>query len=172
MANTLIPKRIVGDGKTVDSNIDDNITLTVEWETRQQAIMRTLWGSSMVRNDSVIYGRHGTLWFSDEEVVINSPDRAIPGAEPLTWRGFTDCYRVPFTPLKDVSEEGLVDHFVDCIQGLRVPTCGGQQQLHGCEILFKGTEAARTGRVQELETTFTPWHQIDPEFLDTRSHAI
>jgi predicted dehydrogenase len=172
MANTLIPKRIVAEGKTVASDIDDNITLTVEWETGQQAILRTLWATSMVSNDSVIYGRQGTLWFSSEEVVVHSPARPVPGAEKKIWRGLTDCYPIPFAPLQDVSQEGLIDHFVDCIRGIRDPTCGAQQQLHVHEILFKGTEAAHTGQVRELETTFIPWHHVDPSFYDTRSQPV
>ena len=172
MANTLMPKRLIGDGKTVDSNIDDNITLIVEWESGQQAVMRTLWGASMFRNDSVIYGRHGTLWLSDDEVVVQSPDRAIEGLEKMTWRGFSDCYKIPFEPLQDASQEGLVDHFVECIKGVREPTCGSQQQLHVHEILFKGSEAAHTGTVRALETTFTSWHHIDPGFYDTRSRPV
>lgn len=176
MANTLLPKRIVDGGKTVASDIDDNITLTVEWETGQQATMRTLWATSMWRNDNVIYGRHGTLWFSNgfstEEVVIHSPDRPIPGVAKQTWRGFPDCYSIPFTPLQDVAQEGVIDHFVDCIKGVREPTCGAQQQLHVHEILFKGLDAAHTGQMLNLETTFSPWHHIDPSFYDTRSQPV
>ena len=172
MANNLIPKRTLGEGKTVQSDIDDNITLIVEWQSGQQAIFRTLWATSMLRNDSVIYGRHGTLWFSGDDVVVHSPDKPVEGIEKTTWRSFTDCYRIPFTPLRDLSQEGLVDHFVDCIRGLREPTCGARQQLHVHEILFKGTEAARNGGTRDLETTFTPWHSIDPVFYDTRSHPV
>jgi len=168
MANTLIPKRIVAPGQTVASDIDDNITLTVEWPTGQQAVMRTLWATSMLRNDNVIYGRHGTLWFSDAEVVIQSPDRPIQGLEKTTWRGYEDCYLIPVTP----TPEDLIDHFVDCIKGVRQPTCGARQQLHVNEILFKGVEAARTGQVQDLETTFTSWHPIDSAFYDTESQPV
>jgi len=171
MANTLIPKRIVDGGNTVVSDIDDNITLTVEWATGQQAIFRTLWATPY-RNDSVIYGRHGALWFSDAEVVVHSPNRPIPGIEKTTWRGYSDCYPIPFTPMQDISQEGLVDHFIDCIKGVRKPTCGAQQQLHVHEILFKGVEAAHTGRLKDLETTFSPWHSIDQAFYDTRSQSV
>src|ERR1051325_10964976 len=74
--------------------------------------------------------------------------------------------------INEMVYEGLINHFVDCILGLAKPTCGGRQQLHVHEILFKGYEAAGTGRAQDLETTFTPWHQISPAFLDTRSRPI
>jgi predicted dehydrogenase len=181
--NTLIPHRLLGDGKTIDvippprnstksveSTVDDNATLLIEWPTGQQAIVRALWGTSIVRNDSTIYGRHGTLWLSDSDVIIHSPEKKISGATPITWGNYKNCYSVPYK--RDQPSEGLIEHFVDCIRGLAQPTCGSHQQLHLHEILFKGHEAARSGRTQDLETTFTPWHRIDPVFHDTRSRPV
>jgi predicted dehydrogenase len=185
--NTLIPQRILGDGETIDSlppprdpakgkvvkpTVDDNATLVIEWAGGQNAVVRTLWGTSFVNNTAAIYGRHGTLWTGvfGNDVVIHSPERAIPEAESVTWNGQKDCYKVPIKEIR--KNEGLVDHFIDCILGVAQPTCSGQQALHVHEILFKGYEAARTGRVQELETTFTTWHPIEPSFLDTRSRPI
>jgi predicted dehydrogenase len=184
--NTLIPHRLVGgktldlnpphsggDSKVVESNVDDNISLVVEWPGGQQAMLRTLWGTSIIQyGAAVIYGREGTLWISNNDVIVHSPNRSIGGGEAMTWNGYSSCYRIPVKPLQNIRNEGLIDHFVDCIQGLSEPTCGGQQQLHVHEILFKGYEAGRSGRVQELETTFTPWHHIDPSFHDTRSRAV
>jgi predicted dehydrogenase len=170
--NTLIPRRIVGD-QIVESNIDDNVSLVLEWSGGQQALLRAFWGSTLSRNDAIIYGRHATMIISGgDEVVIHSPDRPIQGAEAITWRGEKNCYRLPVKPIPNITGEGLIDHFVDCILGLAVPKCGGAQQLHVHEILFKGYEANRTGRAQELTTTFRPWHAIDPSFLDTRSRPI
>jgi predicted dehydrogenase len=132
-----------------------------------------LWGTSFVRfNDTAIYGRHGTLWFAGKDLIIHSPKRIIEGAESTTWNGRKDCYRVSAKPLENVTGEGLIDHFSDCIEGRAQPTCGGEQALHVHEILFKGYDAARTGRTQNLETTFTPWHRIEPSFYDTRSRLI
>lgn len=170
-ANTLIPHRLVGE-KTVESNIDDNVTLVVEWAGGQQAVLRALWGTPTFRNSTEIYGRQGALFLAGKDVIIHSPKKPVPGAEPLTWNGRADCYRVPIKPIPNITGEGLIDHFADCIQGRATPTCGGPQQLHVHEILFKAYASARTGRAQELETTFTPWHKIEPSFMDTRSRAI
>src|SRR5207244_6617495 len=43
MASTLIPHRIVGEGHRVESDVDDNDTLLVEWATGQQGVVRSLW---------------------------------------------------------------------------------------------------------------------------------
>lgn len=181
--NTLIPHRLLGDGKTIDSappprnstksveaSVDDNATLLIEWAGGQQAVARALWGTSIVRDDSTIYGRHGTLWLTGSDVIIHSPEKEISGATRATWNGYDNCYTIPYN--KEQRSEGLVEHFVDCIKRRAQPTCGGQQQIHVHEILFKGYEAARSRRTQDLESTFTPWHSLDPNFYDTQSRNI
>lgn len=168
--NTLIPLRLVAEGRRVDSDVDDNVTLIVEWETGQQAVVRTLWGTSFTRNDTTIYGRRGTLWLGGGQVVLHAPHAAVPDAEPIAWQGFADCYRVPVPP--DVPNETHLDHFVTCIRRGEEPKCSGRLQLHVHEILFRAYEAAETGRTQELETIFTPWNRVDPAFYDTRSDYI
>jgi predicted dehydrogenase len=165
MVNTLIPKRIVGGGKRVDSDVDDNVTLIVEWEHGQQAVVRSLWGTSFSRNDTAVYGRRGTLWLSGGTVVVHSPDRAVAEGEPVEWQGFKDCYRL--RPAADAPAETIVDHFVTCIKEHREPYCSGHLQLHVHEILFQAYRAAQTGRTQELRTTFTPWHYVPPSFFRT-----
>jgi predicted dehydrogenase len=170
MVNTLIPQRLVGGGKRVQSDVDDNVTLIVEWATGQQAVVRTLWGTSFTRNDTTVYGRKGTLWLSGGQVILHSPERAVPGAEPIGWHGFSGCYRAPIRP--ETPNESMIDHFVECIRTGAEPRCSGHLQLHVHEILFQGYHAAETGQSQALETTFTPWHRVSPEFFDTRSGYI
>jgi predicted dehydrogenase len=168
--NNLIPQRIVGEGKRVRSDVDDNVALLIEWEGGQQAVVRSLWGTSFSRNDSAVYGRRGTLWLSGSQLVIHSPQGAIPGAQAVEWQGFRDCYRVPVAP--DVPQESILDHFVHSIRAGRSPTCSGPLQLHVHDILFRAYDAARTGQAQELRTTFTLWHSVAPEFYDTRASYI
>lgn len=168
--NTLIPKRIVGGGKHVDSGVDDNVTLIVEWANGQQAVVRTLWGTSFTRNDTTIYGRKGTLWLSGGQVILHSPERGIEDAERIEWHSFQNCYRVPIRP--DTPNESLIDHFVASIQSGTEPRCSGRLQLHVHEILFKGYRAAETGQTQTLDTSFKPWHTVNAEFYDTRSTYI
>jgi predicted dehydrogenase len=170
MMNTLIPKRLVGDGKSVDSDIDDNDTLIIEWETGQQAVVRTLWGSSFTRNDATIYGRHGTLWLSRDQIVVHSPRAPVPGAELVAWQNIDHCYRVQSPD--EGHDESIVDHFVESIKSGIEPRSSGTLQLHVHEILFKGRVAAQTGYVQQLETRFIPWRPRDAGFFDTRGYYI
>lgn len=170
--NTLIPHRLVG-GKTVESTIDDNVTLILEWEHGQQAILRALWGTAIARLNTVIYGRQGTLWAGPLEgnaIIVQSNTRKIEGATEIEHEG-QKALRVP-VDTTNLATEGIIEHFADCIAGIAQPTCGGRQQLHVHEILFKGYEAARTGTTQALVTTFESWHPIAPDFLDTRSKPL
>jgi len=186
MVNTLIPHRILGDGagatlvppprdrtqtRSVESNVDDNATVIMEWHGGQQAVVRALWGTSIVRYDVTVYGRQGTLWLAGDDVVVHSPNRVLPNTTAVTWGSYDSCYRVP-TPPASVGHHGVIDHFVDCVAKRCQPRCGAQQQLHVHEILFKAYEAAHTGRTQVLMTTFEPWHAIDPAFHDTRSRLL
>ncbi len=171
--NTLIPHRIVGEGKRVESDVDDNVTLVIEWATGQQAVARTLWGTSFTRNDTAIYGREGTLWITGGRVLLHRRDQTAPpveGAVPLDWQGIPNCFQIPI-PLT-TPNESLIDHFISAIRTGDEPRCGGRLQLHVHEILFRGYEAARTGRSQTLETSFQPWHTLEPGILDTRSRFL
>lgn len=170
MMNTLIPKRLVGNGKPVESDIDDNDTLIIEWETGQQAVVRTIWGTSFTRNDTTIYGRHGTLWLTQDQVVVHSPGAPVPGADRVAWQNVDHCYRVPAPG--EGREESIVDHFVDSISNGTEPRSSGTLQLHVHEILFKGRLAAQTGCVQKLESRFIPWHPLHSDFFDTRGNYI
>jgi len=186
--NTLIPHRITGTGdridflppprdpakgKTVKPTAADNATLILEWANGQHGIARGIWGTSFLDNATTIYGRHGTLWMSNKgfkrpEVVVHSPERPIDGATLVTG-SYENCYRIS---IPKHTHEGLIDHFVDCVHRKAVPSCGAEQALHVHEILYKGAEASRTGKTQELATTFASWHKLDPKFLDTRSRPV
>jgi predicted dehydrogenase len=170
MVNTLIPHRVVGGGKRVESDVDDNVTLVVEWEYGQQAVVRSLWGTSFARNDTAVYGRKGTLWMGGYGIVIHSPEKPVPGGEPTEWQGYSDCYKVPTDPAKP--NESMIGHLADCIREGRTPYNSGTMQLHTHEILFKGYQSAEIGQTQELETTFTPWHTVPDSFYRTGDEFI
>jgi predicted dehydrogenase len=169
LVNTLIPHRIVAGGARVESDVDDNVTLIVEWPGGQQAVVRTLWGTSYTRNDTAIYGRRGTLWLSGSRVVVHAPHGAPAAAERLpdgAWLGLDACYELPIAA--DTPQESIVDHFVECIVHGRPPRCDGELQLHVHECLFRGYMAAATGRTQELASSFVPWHSPSPSLMETR----
>ncbi len=172
-ANTLIPKRIVGEGKQVNSDVDDNVTVIVEFAGGQHAVIRTLWGMSFLQNNTIIYGRKGTVALNDSgfPLVVHSPGLALPDAEQVTWRGVKDCY-VPHDKISLIPQEDIMTHFVGCLRSGEQPIQTGRQQLHVHEIMFGAYRSAESGKRYELTTTFTPWSKLQPGIFDTRSEFL
>lgn len=157
-ANTLIPHRICGDGGRVESGVDDNVTIILEYATGQQAVMRSCWAYSYGRNSTVVHGRHGDVWINDygQPLVVKCDLQTIDGAEPIDFLNLPHCYR----PAVPTQGESILGHFVDCIRRGSQPTCNVWQGAHVIEQMMKGYESARTGRVLDLETTFTRWYDL------------
>lgn len=190
LVNNLIPQRIVAEGKRVDSDVDDNATLIVEWAGGQQAVVRTLWGTSFAQNNTAIYGRSATLFLDGANVVIHPRADTLEGwkdggAEgnnllpifhapnleyPIEWRGFANCACFPVD--ESIRAESMIEHFATCIRNRCEPKCSGRLQMHVHEILFRAYAAAETGKAQELETAFEPWHEVEPAFYNTRDGFI
>ncbi|WP_164821518.1 Gfo/Idh/MocA family protein [Paenibacillus koleovorans] len=171
--NTLIPNRIVGGGKRVNSDVDDNVSLIVEFSGGQHAVIRTLWGMSLKQNNTILYGRKGTIALGDSgfPLVIHSPDQPLPDAESVTWRGNTDCY-VPHATIAAMPNESMIAHFAQCIRTGTQPAQSGRQQLHVHEIMFGAYRSAETGRRYKLTTTFDHGDKLKPDIFDTRSDFI
>ncbi|WP_158606375.1 Gfo/Idh/MocA family protein [Paenibacillus ginsengarvi] len=172
--NTLIPKRIVGGGKTVLSDVDDNATAIVEFAGGQHAVVRTLWGTSFNQNNTIVYGRKGTVALNDGgfPLVVHSPAAPIPDAEPVVWRGAKDCY-APKLEQVESTDKDIMSHFIHCLRSGQPPKQSARQQLHVHEIMFGAYRSAETGCRYELTTTFEPYHQaIRPSQFDTKSDFI
>lgn len=171
--NTLIPQRIVGNGIRIKSNVDDNATIIVEFQGGQHAVIRTLWGASFVQNNTIIYGRKGTLALNDSgyDFVIHSPENVIPDAEQVTWRGVKGCY-TPEKPQAFAVDQSIVGHFVNCLRTGQPPYASVRQQLHVHEIMFGAYESARKGERFQLESTFDPRNPELTKLFDTKSNYI
>lgn len=171
--NTLIPNRIVGGGKRIKSDVDDNATVIVEFAGGQHAVIRTLWGTSFKQNNTIIYGRKGTVAINDSgfPLVIHSPEAPIQDAEQITWRGIQQCYAPKLLPSLN-SEIDIMSHFVHCLRSGEHPKPSGQLQLHVHEIMFGAYKSAESGIRYRLTSTFEPWNRLDPHILDTKSDFI
>jgi predicted dehydrogenase len=171
--NTLIPNRIVGDGKKVHSDVDDNVTIIVQFAGGQHAVIRSLWGISYKQNHTIIYGRKGTVALNDSgfPLVVHSPEQALPDAEQVSWRGIENCY-VPYGKIASYPKEEVIAHFVNCLRSGEQPIQSGKQQLHVHEIMFGAYHSAESGQRYQLTTSFTPWDKLNPDIFDTRSNYI
>jgi predicted dehydrogenase len=165
-ANTLIPLRICGDGGQVRSEVDDNVTLILEYATGQQAVVRSCWAQSYMQRGVVLHGRHGAIFLNNTSptVVVKSDLQQVPGATPIEFLGLPNCY-APTVPPRSVSRDIIWD-FVECIRTGITPKSSARIGLHVVEQQQKAYESSRTGRILDLTTTFDVWWNREPAIMD------
>ena len=165
-ANTLIPRRRTGDGGRVRTEVDDNVSVLLEYASGQQAVMRSCWAPAMKRKATIFYGRYGTIFLreANQRVVVQSLHGPVLGASPIEFLGLDDCYA--FTPRPLEPEEDILGGFVAAVRDSQPSAFNGPLALHVIEQMMKAYESARTGRTLELETSFdVPWAR-QPGLLD------
>jgi predicted dehydrogenase len=164
--NTLLPHRLTGDGGRVDSAVDDNVTLLLDYATGQQAVVRSNWSRSYMQNGTVLHGRHGAFFINHfgRPLVVKSDLQPVPNAKPVEYLGLPNCY-APEIPTLPIAED-LIGHFVDCIRTGRTPRPSLAIGLHIAEQQMKAYESAQTGRRLDLTTRFDVWWNREPGILD------
>lgn len=164
--NTLIPRRICGDGGRVHSTVDDNVTIILEYATGQQAVIRSWWAQSYMQNGTVLHGRKGAIFLNryGRPLVVKSDLTPIPDGTKIDYLGIENCY-APSVPETRV-EDDIVAHLVDCIRSGTQPRCNGDIGLHIAEQMMMAYVSAREGRTIELQTTFDLWWDRDPSLMN------
>ncbi|HEV7216149.1 MAG TPA: Gfo/Idh/MocA family oxidoreductase [Chloroflexota bacterium] len=164
---TLIPKRLTGDGGRVQSEVDDNVTILLEYAGGQHAVMRTCWAYSYSQNGTVVHGRHGDVFMNEfgRPLVVHTTREPLAGAEPVEYLAIKGCY----APSIPKATETIVGEFVTCIRSGERPRSNVWQARHVVEQMMKAYESSRTGRTLELETTFTPWWTAPAGIFDLKS---
>jgi predicted dehydrogenase len=154
MANTLLPHRKTGDGGRVRTEVDDNVTLTLEYATGQHAIARSCWAPAYLRRATIIYGRHGTIFLREggKRIVVQCTLGPVAGAHPVEFMGLEHCYEVVPRPLEP--EDDILGSFVSAIRTRGQAASNGAQALHVLEQMMKGYQSARDRTILNLETTF------------------
>jgi predicted dehydrogenase len=162
----LIPHRITGDGGRVESQVDDSVSILLEYETGQQAQLHSIWARSYMTNGTVLHGRHGAIFMSryGQPLVVKSDLAPPPDGHPIEYLGIPSCYAVP-VPEQRV-EADIVAHFVDSIRTGAQPRCGIDVGMHVAEQQMMAYRSARTGRTVELTTTFELWWAREPSIMD------
>ncbi len=160
LANTLLDRRRTADGARVRTEVDDNVSLVLEYATGQHAVVRSCWAPARVRRATIVYGRHGTVFLREggKRIVIHSMLGPVRGAHRVQFMGLDDCYEIVPRPLE--AEEDILGHFVDAVRSGSPSREGGALALHVTEQMLKGYESASTGRSIDLETQFDlPWER-------------
>ena len=167
--NQLIPRRITGDGGRVESGVDDNVSILLEYETGQQAQIHSIWARSFMQNGTVLHGRKGAIFINrfGRPLVVKSDLAQPPGSEPIDYLGIPNCYAIP-VPEQRV-EDDIVAHFANAIRTSQEPTCGLHISLHIAEQQMMAYDSARNGETVDLTTTFDISWDREPGIMDLRS---
>ncbi|HEV8635764.1 MAG TPA: Gfo/Idh/MocA family oxidoreductase [Chloroflexota bacterium] len=163
--NRLIPHRITGDGGRVEPQVDDNVSILLEYETGQQAQIHSIWARSYMTNGTVLHGRHGAIFLSryGQPLVVKS-DLKPPDGQPIEYLGIPDCYAVPVPEPTVVGD--IVAHFIESVRSRRQPRCGIDVGMHVAEQQMMAYQSARTGRAIDLTTRFDVWWEREPAIMD------
>jgi len=155
LVNTLIARRQTADGGRARTEVDDNVSLLLEYSTGQHAVVRSCWGPARVRRSTILYGRHGTIFLREggKRVVIQSMLGPVRGAHRVEFMGLDDCYEIVPRPLEP--EEDILGKFLEAVRMGMPAVCNEALALHVTEQMMKGYETASTGRAIELETDFS-----------------
>jgi len=165
-ANRLIPHRLCGDGGRVDSQVDDNVTILLEYPTGQQAIVRSLWAQSFRQNGTILHGRHGAIFLDrwGHPLVVKSDLAPVPDAEPIEFLGIENCYAPKVPPMR--VEDDIVGHFVHSIRTGERPHCDGSIGLHIAEQQMLAYQSSATNRSLPLESQFELWWERPTGIMD------
>jgi len=170
--NTLIPHRLLPEEGLVESTVDDNVSVILTFPGGQHALVRTLWGIAFAQNNTIIYGRQGTLGLNDEgyPVVLHSPKAAVAKTNPVVWRGLKDSYVPEHLETLDPNHD-ILGRFVHAIRTGEPLRQGPDLSLHIIETVCGAIAAAKEGRRYRLTTSFIPTLSVTA-LMDTRSHPI
>jgi predicted dehydrogenase len=169
LVNRLIPHRLTGDGGRVQSAVDDNVSLLLEYASGQQAQVHSIWSRSYMTNGTVLHGRHGAIFLAryGQPLVVKSDRQAPPDGTAVEYLGLPHCYTVPI-PAGGVERE-IVAHFLRAVRGEAALHCGLDVGLHVAEQQQMAYESARSGRTIDLRTTFDLWWPREPALMDLSS---
>jgi UDP-N-acetylglucosamine 3-dehydrogenase len=156
---TVFPTRKSEAGETIKVSVDDNVAAIVEWPDAILATIRANWCSaSDHRNvicESRIYGTQGSIFINPaaktHQIVVYSPEQAIPGAKKIEYNGMSDCYE---PALESWDGDSVIMHyFAEQIRnGGADAQADALRQRHVIEIIDKLYAASNSGMVSKLET--------------------
>jgi UDP-N-acetylglucosamine 3-dehydrogenase len=154
--DTIFPERKDDAGKPIRTTVDDNAAAILELPQGILGAIRANWCSPSdhrtVISQTRIHGTTGMVFINlaskADRLVVFSPEREVPGAEPIEYAGMTDCYRPTLTSLDDDFE--MMRAFEDEI---RVGKGGGNlsRARHVIEIIDKIYASSASGEAQAIE---------------------
>lgn len=145
------PERVV-DGEKMRIETEDSAHVLMEHAGGVLSVVTTGFAPQRYRCPAIeIYGSEGTIQMLGDDW---DPD----GYE--LWQNSVGAWQIYDETMPDWPWTDGLRHLVECIQAGTRPIITAEHGFHVLEIMTKAMEAGRTGRAQEITSTFTP-----PEFF-------
>ncbi len=156
---TVFPERKSDEGETIKVSVDDNVAAIVEWPDSVLATIRANWCSAADHRNVIcetrIYGTEGVIFINPaakwRQIVVYSPEHAIPDATKVEYNGMSDCYE---PALGSWHGDGVIMHyFAEQIRGGGADArTNALRQRYVIEIIDKLYAASLSGTALKLET--------------------
>ncbi len=157
------PTRIVRAGPYAGTRIDvtanDNTLMMLDFGESTYAFVDGTFNVNAVKSPVIeIFGRTGTLNLDTGEGIPSgggAPIEIFQADGSRRWAPVDMTrYASRQAHLDNLRRAALVDHLVDCLERGHSPVLSAEHARHALEIMLKAAESARTGRAQDLTTTF------------------
>ena len=143
-------------GMRIEVTEDDITLLILEFDDSRYAILDAAWVNTRATQTPrmEIYGQGGVISLPHTGHPKGGTIQLYRDQPELGIRGWTEVDEIP--PVHPVAPLGIIGlvHAVECIRQDVTPVLSGEHARHCIEIMEKAFLSARTGRVQNLETTF------------------
>jgi UDP-N-acetylglucosamine 3-dehydrogenase len=156
---TVFSERKSEAGETIKVSVDDNVAAIVEWPNAILATVRANWCSAADHRNIIcetrIYGTQGIIFINPaaktHQIVVYSPEHAIPGAKTSEYNGMSNCYE-PALETWD-GDSVIMHYFAEQIgNGGADARTNALRQRHVIEIVDKLYAASDSGTASKLET--------------------
>ena len=156
---TVFPERKSDSGETIKVSVDDNVAAIVEWPDSVLATIRANWCSASDHRNVIcetrIYGTEGIIFINPaaktHQIVVHSPERAIPGATKVEYNGMSNCYEPALGSWQ--GDSVIMHYFAEQIRGGGADArTNALRQRHVIEIIDKLYAASLSGTASKLET--------------------
>ena len=179
--STALQHRTSNNGKTISSDIDDQCSLSLTYETGQLVTLETRWTNDTKSGFLQIMGREGSVLLQDNgSVLIRSNRNSKESRMKKLFHRLNEKFGSPliiqpgYKKVQAYGEsQGILEHFGESIRLSKTPTANIHQAVSVTEQIVKAYESSNNNSVRvPLIHQFEPWTKLPPELFDLSSDRL